>query len=93
VIKGKLTGVLLSALLVWCLVLLAPATARAYCIYNLTNVTLKVCAGNCYSCLSKTIEAGNHGCCPGGDRGCNDAPFLAFSVVYGHHWYNDTCNG
>jgi len=94
VIKGKLTGVLLSALLVWCLVLLAPATAGAYCVYNHTNVQLTVCAGFCSSCMSKTIEPGQRTCCPGGDRGCNDASSVAFDVLYGHHWYKSAgCSG
>jgi len=83
----------LVASLVLAGLLLAPATAGAYCIYNLTNVNLHICGGHCASCLAKTIEPGQHSCCPGGDRGCNDAKTVSFSIIYGHHWYDDACNG
>ncbi len=92
--KGKNTILLLMASLVLCLPLLAPATAGAYCVYNHTNVTLEVCAGGCSSCMNKIIEPGQHTCCPGGDRGCDDASFVAFDIIYGHHWYSHVgCGG
>jgi len=84
---------LLGAALLFSLPLL-PAVSHAYCVYNLTNVQLQVCGGNCSGCMAKTIEPGQRACCPGSDKACQKASQFLLTVIYGHHWYNNVgCTG
>ena len=81
---------LLAAMALLCTMLLAPALASAYCVYNHTDVTLRVCGGTCLSCLAKTVHPGEKACCPGGDKGCSGGKY----VIIGPKMKNGiTCSG
>ncbi len=61
--------------------LVAPAMAGAYCVYNHTNAELTVCGEFCDHCLSADLSAGEHACCPGGDKGCGGHTQITVSRV------------
>jgi len=71
-------AVMIAALAV---LLMAPAMAGAYCVYNHTNAELTVCGEFCDHCLSADLSAGEHACCPGGDKGCGGHTQITVSRV------------
>jgi len=79
------TTLILCAAALLCAALLLPPAAQAYCVYNHTNVDLKVCGEQCAGCYSGVLKPGDHGCCPGDDKGCRGLTWITISVYYGDH--------
>lgn len=72
--------------------LLLPSPSSAYCVYNHTNTDFDVCGESCNRCFRKYIDSGEHGCCPGGHKGCRGETYITirpidFSGVSIYHWY------
>ena len=85
----KSSIIFLAALAVLWLLILAPSSAQAYCVYNHTNTDLFVCGESCTHCFQGTIKKGEKRCCPGGDKGCRGHTYITISPLYG----GTSCNG
>lgn len=72
---------------------LFPSPGRAYCVYNHTNTDFTVCGESCSKCFYEFIESGDHGCCPGGHKGCGGETFITIHPRSDHYeadtygWY------
>ena len=81
-VAGILAGVFFA-------ICLSSSPGRAYCVYNHTNTDFTVCGESCSRCFNKEIESGDHGCCPGGHKGCRGETYITIHPR-GGNWEADT---
>lgn len=83
---------LVLAAAVFSAICLFASPSSAYCVYNHTNTNFHVCGETCSKCYHSDVEVGEHGCCPGGHKGCGGRTYITItpylSWISGDHaWY------